>query len=31
VDDGFIRLSLGIEDAADLITDLDQALSPEAG
>ncbi|MGH7506525.1 MAG: trans-sulfuration enzyme family protein [Longimicrobiales bacterium] len=29
IDDGFIRLSLGIEDAADLITDLEQALAPE--
>jgi cystathionine beta-lyase/cystathionine gamma-synthase len=27
--DGFIRLSLGIEDAADLIADLGQALAPE--
>ncbi|CAN5747807.1 PLP-dependent aspartate aminotransferase family protein [soil metagenome] len=27
--DGFIRLSLGIEDAADLISDLEQALGPE--
>jgi cystathionine beta-lyase/cystathionine gamma-synthase len=27
--DGFIRLSLGIEDAADLIADLAQALGPE--
>jgi cystathionine beta-lyase/cystathionine gamma-synthase len=31
IDDGFIRLSLGIEDARDLIADLDQALAPEAG
>jgi cystathionine beta-lyase/cystathionine gamma-synthase len=30
VDDGFIRISLGIEDAADLIADLEQALTPEA-
>jgi cystathionine beta-lyase/cystathionine gamma-synthase len=30
VDDGFIRISLGIEDAADLIADLEQALAPEA-
>jgi cystathionine beta-lyase/cystathionine gamma-synthase len=29
IDDGFIRLSLGIEDAADLIADLEQALAPE--
>jgi len=28
--DGFIRVSLGIEDAADLIADLEQALAPEA-
>jgi O-acetylhomoserine/O-acetylserine sulfhydrylase-like pyridoxal-dependent enzyme len=27
--DGFVRLSLGIEDAADLIADLEQALAPE--
>ena len=27
--DGFIRLSLGIEDTADLIADLEQALAPE--
>ncbi|HEX6308586.1 MAG TPA: aminotransferase class I/II-fold pyridoxal phosphate-dependent enzyme [Longimicrobiales bacterium] len=27
--DGFIRLALGIEDAADLIRDLEQALGPE--
>ncbi|MEX0893959.1 MAG: PLP-dependent aspartate aminotransferase family protein [Gemmatimonadota bacterium] len=26
---GFIRLSLGIEDAADILADLDQALAPE--
>ncbi|MEX1182998.1 MAG: aminotransferase class I/II-fold pyridoxal phosphate-dependent enzyme [Gemmatimonadota bacterium] len=31
VRDGFIRLSLGIEDAADLIGDLARALAPEAG
>jgi cystathionine beta-lyase/cystathionine gamma-synthase len=29
VGDGFIRLALGIEDAADLIRDLEQALAPE--
>jgi cystathionine beta-lyase/cystathionine gamma-synthase len=29
VADGFIRISLGIEDAADLIADLEQALDPE--
>lgn len=29
IGDGFIRLALGIEDAADLIADLDQALAPE--
>jgi len=29
IGDGFIRLALGIEDAADLISDLDQALAPE--
>jgi cystathionine gamma-lyase len=29
IDDGFIRLALGIEDAADLIADLEQALVPE--
>ena len=27
--DGFIRVSVGIEDAADLIADLEQALAPE--
>jgi cystathionine beta-lyase/cystathionine gamma-synthase len=27
--DGFIRISAGIEDAVDLISDLDQALAPE--
>jgi cystathionine beta-lyase/cystathionine gamma-synthase len=26
--DGFVRLSCGIEDADDLIADLDQALGP---
>jgi cystathionine beta-lyase/cystathionine gamma-synthase len=31
IGDGFIRLALGIEDADDLIADLDQALAPEAG
>jgi cystathionine beta-lyase/cystathionine gamma-synthase len=31
IDDGFIRFSLGIEDARDLIADLEQALEPEAG
>lgn len=31
IDDGFVRLALGIEDAADLVADLDQALAPEAG
>lgn len=29
IGDGYIRLALGIEDAADLIADLDQALAPE--
>ncbi|MGH7464838.1 MAG: trans-sulfuration enzyme family protein, partial [Longimicrobiales bacterium] len=29
VGDGFIRIALGIEDAADLIADLEQALAPE--
>jgi cystathionine beta-lyase/cystathionine gamma-synthase len=29
VEEGFIRLALGIEDAADLIADLDQAMAPE--
>jgi cystathionine beta-lyase/cystathionine gamma-synthase len=29
VGDGFIRLALGIEDSADLIADLEQALAPE--
>lgn len=29
VEDGFIRISLGIEDAADLIADLEQALDAE--
>ena len=28
--DGFVRLSLGIEDAPDIIADLDQALAPAA-
>jgi cystathionine beta-lyase/cystathionine gamma-synthase len=28
--DGFVRISLGIEDAEDLIADLEQALAPEA-
>jgi cystathionine beta-lyase/cystathionine gamma-synthase len=27
IDDGFIRLSVGIESADDLIADLDQALA----
>jgi cystathionine beta-lyase/cystathionine gamma-synthase len=31
IGDGFIRLALGIEDARDLIADLEQALAPEAG
>jgi cystathionine beta-lyase/cystathionine gamma-synthase len=31
IGDGFIRLALGIEDAADLIADLEQALEPETG
>lgn len=30
IGDGFIRLALGIEDAADLVADLEQALAPEA-
>ncbi len=30
IDDGFIRLSIGIEDAADLAADLEQALDAEA-
>ena len=30
IDDGFIRFSLGIEDAADLIADLEQALAEGA-
>jgi cystathionine beta-lyase/cystathionine gamma-synthase len=30
IDDGFVRISLGIEDADDLIADLEQALEPEA-
>ena len=29
IEDGFIRFSLGIEDSADLIADLEQALAPE--
>ena len=29
--DGFVRISLGIEDTADLIADLDQALAAAAG
>jgi cystathionine beta-lyase/cystathionine gamma-synthase len=29
IDDGFVRLSLGIEDGHDLIADLDRALAPE--
>jgi cystathionine beta-lyase/cystathionine gamma-synthase len=29
IDDGFVRFSLGIEDATDLIGDLEQALAPE--
>ena len=31
IDDGFIRLSIGIEDVEDLRADLDQALRPEGG
>lgn len=31
IEDGFIRLSTGIEDLQDLRADLDQALAPEAG
>jgi cystathionine beta-lyase/cystathionine gamma-synthase len=30
VTDGFIRISLGIEDSRDIIEDLDQALRPES-
>jgi cystathionine beta-lyase/cystathionine gamma-synthase len=30
IEDGFIRISLGIEDAADLVADLEQALRPES-
>lgn len=30
IDAGFIRLALGIEDSADLIADLEQALAPES-
>jgi cystathionine beta-lyase/cystathionine gamma-synthase len=29
IEDGFIRLSLGVEDPADIIADLEQALDPE--
>jgi cystathionine beta-lyase/cystathionine gamma-synthase len=29
IGDGFVRLALGIEDAADLVADLEQALAPE--
>jgi cystathionine beta-lyase/cystathionine gamma-synthase len=29
--DGFMRISLGIEDAADIIADLDQALHAASG
>jgi cystathionine beta-lyase/cystathionine gamma-synthase len=29
IEDGFIRLALGVEDARDLIADLEQALAPE--
>ncbi len=29
IGDGFVRLALGIEDARDLIADLEQALAPE--
>jgi cystathionine beta-lyase/cystathionine gamma-synthase len=31
IPDGFVRLSCGIEDAADIIRDLDQALGKGAG
>jgi cystathionine beta-lyase/cystathionine gamma-synthase len=31
IGDGFVRYALGVEDAADLIADLDQALAPESG
>lgn len=31
IGDGFVRLALGIEDAADLIADLDQALATVGG
>jgi cystathionine beta-lyase/cystathionine gamma-synthase len=31
IGDGFVRLALGIEDSADLIADLEQALAPEVG
>lgn len=30
IDDGFIRISVGIEDLPDLVADLDRALGPEA-
>jgi cystathionine beta-lyase/cystathionine gamma-synthase len=30
IEDGFVRISLGIEDAADIIADLEQALAPES-
>jgi len=30
IGDGFVRFALGIEDAADLIADLEQALTPES-
>jgi cystathionine beta-lyase/cystathionine gamma-synthase len=30
IEDGFIRLSLGIEDAADIVADLEQALATAA-
>jgi cystathionine beta-lyase/cystathionine gamma-synthase len=29
IEDGFVRLALGIEDARDLVADLEQALAPE--
>ena len=31
ITDGFVRFALGIEDAADLMADLEQALAPELG
>ena len=31
IDDGFIRISVGVEDEKDLRADLDGALAPEAG